>query len=229
MNTVSKAEAAAAGLTNYFTGQPCKNGHVSERRTKSGHCIACVAAAQEAWRGRLGSDGLREKQREYDERFKAKDPARKLANSRAATLRLLARDPDYYRRHAKQWRKDNPEAYAVIAKRCLDKLRAERPEIYKLRNAATGAAYRAKRIGAASPRGLNAALRRIWDQSGGRCTACGSTEHPEIDHIVALSQGGTNAETNFHVLCRSCNRSKGTQDYHAWQASRATDGARNAA
>jgi hypothetical protein len=41
MKTITRNEAKAAGLTLYFTGQPCKYGHVSERRTVNTACVEC--------------------------------------------------------------------------------------------------------------------------------------------------------------------------------------------
>lgn len=38
---ISKKEAKAAGLNKYFTGRPCKYGHISERWLQSGKCIQC--------------------------------------------------------------------------------------------------------------------------------------------------------------------------------------------
>ena len=38
---VTRAEARAQGLTRYFTGKPCKHGHVSERMRSSGACVEC--------------------------------------------------------------------------------------------------------------------------------------------------------------------------------------------
>ena len=37
----SRAEAKATGAKHYFTGEPCKHGHVAPRKTK-GACIECV-------------------------------------------------------------------------------------------------------------------------------------------------------------------------------------------
>jgi hypothetical protein len=34
-------EAAAAGVEIYFTGRPCKRGHVAMRTTINGACIEC--------------------------------------------------------------------------------------------------------------------------------------------------------------------------------------------
>ena len=42
----TRAEARAMGSARYFTGKPCINGHVDERQTKSGHCLACDRARQ---------------------------------------------------------------------------------------------------------------------------------------------------------------------------------------
>lgn len=35
------AEAKKMGVTQYFTGKPCKHGHISGRQTKGGNCIEC--------------------------------------------------------------------------------------------------------------------------------------------------------------------------------------------
>jgi hypothetical protein len=37
----TRKEAQAAGATHYFTGEPCKHGHVALRKTK-GSCIECL-------------------------------------------------------------------------------------------------------------------------------------------------------------------------------------------
>lgn len=41
----SAAEAAKLGLKYYFTGTPCKQGHVALRKTKTGKCTECDRAA----------------------------------------------------------------------------------------------------------------------------------------------------------------------------------------
>lgn len=42
---ITRVEAKAAGLTRFFTGKPCKHGHLSERTTCNGGCIRCNADA----------------------------------------------------------------------------------------------------------------------------------------------------------------------------------------
>lgn len=44
MDIVSRAQAKAANLNRYFTGVPCRNGHVDFRYTASGACKSCIAA-----------------------------------------------------------------------------------------------------------------------------------------------------------------------------------------
>jgi len=44
---MSRVEARTKGVTRYFTGTKCKHGHISERNTLSGACIACDRANYE--------------------------------------------------------------------------------------------------------------------------------------------------------------------------------------
>lgn len=44
------------------------------------------------------------------------------------------------------------------------------------------------------------------------CRSCGISGvgvQLEIDHVVPLARGGSNAETNYQTLCRACNSAKG--------------------
>jgi hypothetical protein len=45
MKIITRQEAKSLGLTRYFTGKPCKYGHVCERYSKNGRCFECNAAA----------------------------------------------------------------------------------------------------------------------------------------------------------------------------------------
>lgn len=48
--------------------------------------------------------------------------------------------------------------------------------------------------------------------AGGRCAGCGMRIGPgqrwDLDHIVPLSEGGSNGEDNLQVLCRTCHGGK---------------------
>lgn len=45
----TRKEALFLGHSQYFSENPCKHGHVSPRRSKSGECIACRQSRTSAW------------------------------------------------------------------------------------------------------------------------------------------------------------------------------------
>lgn len=48
-----------------------------------------------------------------------------------------------------------------------------------------------------------------------RCLACGSSDRLVVDHVIPVSQGGSNGIENRQLLCHSCNSKKnnGTTDF----------------
>lgn len=38
----SRDEAAALGLSVYWTGKPCAQGHIAHRRMSNRHCVECI-------------------------------------------------------------------------------------------------------------------------------------------------------------------------------------------
>lgn len=42
MKIISKVEAKEQGLDLFFTGKPCKYGHIAERRTRNSDCLQCA-------------------------------------------------------------------------------------------------------------------------------------------------------------------------------------------
>jgi len=45
-----------------------------------------------------------------------------------------------------------------------------------------------------------------------KCVLCGSTDHIEVDHILAIALGGTNKIENGQTLCYSCHQKKTAKD-----------------
>lgn len=50
---ITRTEAAKSGLTKYYTGAACRNGHVCERYTVNGACVECNANHTKAQRSRI--------------------------------------------------------------------------------------------------------------------------------------------------------------------------------
>jgi hypothetical protein len=46
----SLTSARAAGRTFYFTGKPCKRGHVAERYSHNGSCVVCTRLRGAQWK-----------------------------------------------------------------------------------------------------------------------------------------------------------------------------------
>jgi hypothetical protein len=63
----TRAEAKATGATHYFTGEPCKHGHIAPRKTK-GACVECLRLE---WA--KGNETRAEYFREYNRREDVKD------------------------------------------------------------------------------------------------------------------------------------------------------------
>jgi hypothetical protein len=76
-------EAKLRGDAHYFTGQSCKNGHISKRLTSNGSCMECC---------KINAAKRRKKQT-----LKQKDEVRKKSAARSALWRQ--NNPDYLDRH----------------------------------------------------------------------------------------------------------------------------------
>lgn len=57
---------------------------------------------------------------------------------------------------------------------------------------------------------------RIFDAHGGRCYVCSAKITPgsywQADHVIALINGGKNAESNLKPACRNCCYAKTAED-----------------
>ena len=55
---------------------------------------------------------------------------------------------------------------------------------------------------------------QLYGQQGGDCAGCSThfeSRHLEVDHIIAVSKGGTDHISNLQLLCGNCNRVKGNR------------------
>lgn len=64
MQVVSRKVAVLAGQKHYFTGKPCKHGHVDQRYTNGGCCMECARITARKWRD-ANLEVARRKNREW--------------------------------------------------------------------------------------------------------------------------------------------------------------------
>lgn len=80
-------EAIARGLKRFFSGKPCKHGHIAFRKTSNNTCLECIRIAAKLYRYKT-----REKQRENERNWRLKNSAYaravKAANQRKRRARL---------------------------------------------------------------------------------------------------------------------------------------------
>jgi hypothetical protein len=80
-NIITRDGARALGLKRFFTGEPCKHGHVVERYVRGGGCVECVREQKREWRT-ADLEKVREEERERARRYRAADPERARENWR---------------------------------------------------------------------------------------------------------------------------------------------------
>jgi len=124
---MNRQEAIKAGATTYFTGKPCKHGHIAERYVANFTCVKCFSIRALAYQRRWRTEKP-EKQREYAAKYaekhnKTNKEWRK--NNKEKTL-LQRRKWDAANREkrnllSKNWRDENKSiVYALVAKRRSD-------------------------------------------------------------------------------------------------------------
>ena len=119
LETISRPDATAKGLTRYYTGYSCKHGHIAERLVSTRACVACMAKHNNAW-SKTNRSELNDRQNIY----------RKANRERVNTAHRdwAANNRESLRSSAKRWREANPQKRAAYeAKRRAAKLGATLP------------------------------------------------------------------------------------------------------
>ena len=100
----TRAEAKASGATHYFTGEPCKRGHIALRKTK-GACVECIkedwAIDNERRKGKPKTDAAKAAGKRYYEKNREMVIARAAGRPAEEKRRLKnnhkSKNVDYYR------------------------------------------------------------------------------------------------------------------------------------
>jgi hypothetical protein len=103
----TRQEAKDTGAKYYFTGEPCKHGHVAPRKTK-GACVECLKVEWEK-----ANTTRAEYFREYNKSEAGQQAKRKYyeANKENVIARAQARPDEDKRRYKKTHKVNNPDMY----------------------------------------------------------------------------------------------------------------------
>lgn len=101
----SRAEAKALGAKHYFTGEPCKHGHIAPRKTK-GACLECLKLEWEKGNETRAAYFKHYNQSEAGITAKQKYYAK---NKEAVIARALARPAEEKREYRNAWKTQNQD------------------------------------------------------------------------------------------------------------------------
>lgn len=219
---VSRKEAIASGAAYYFTGKPCKHGHISKRNVHRA-CISCVATngrANGASYYKRNADAINEKLRAAY----ANDPA-VVAAERKRKLKYNSANREKINARAREYRKENPGKGRERRREYKANKRKSDP-VFLLAARMQAAIGRAIRVGGYTKRA------RTYEYLG--CTYEEFKLHIErqftngmhwenrdkwhIDHIIPQSTAKTEDEllalqhyTNLRPLWADANKAKGNR------------------
>lgn len=231
MQIVTRKFAVENGFTTYFTGKPCRRGHIAIRRTKAACCSVCATENLREYR-KLNIEQCRARDRAWSaahpERMKEKNKRRYENNrerEKARTREWYRENKDYALRAAKEYRAKNIETLKPKERARAASYRARFPEKAKqfidnwwAKNPGRKNAYGRNRHARKRGNGgshSSADIVDIFRLQRGKCALCRidlvkSTQH--VDHIISLKAGGSNARQNLQLLCEPCNLLKGARD-----------------
>ena len=189
---VSLDEARTLGLKRYFTGKPCKHGHVAERFVLSSKCTECDKKNGPLYykanleinreRRRAYRDANREKIREMCRKYRKENLEKELARSR----RYYSANREMALKRINAWDRNNPIKKAVAS------------------------AARRARIAQATPSWADQEMISWFYQIAADETQRTGERH-EVDHIIPLrgkTVCGLHVEANMQILTKSENSRK---------------------
>ncbi len=156
LEIVSRKDARERGMKLYFTGKPCKRGHIDRRRVSGACCQKC-----ERILGKLKREKNKDKITAYQKKYRKDNPEKVAARHKkysddhkeemAAYQKLyyqankekMDAQQEKYREvnreriaaYGKQYRKDNPEKVAALMKRHYENHKEEKAAYAKQYNA----------------------------------------------------------------------------------------------
>ena len=235
MQIISREEARAQGQSWYFTGVPCRHGHIDKRSVKGNACFECRRQAVKRHAAK-NPEKVKETARAYYAANREERKAKVRAYHHANPEKVKAKAKAYYamnreslKARARALHHANREANNETSRAYYAAHREERKA--RQRQWADDNPEKARAAGRISSANRRARMRevegsftgedvwRIMQEQESRCVYCLvsiTIETCEVDHRQPIARGGTNWPENIQLTCRDCNRSKGarTHDEH---------------
>lgn len=226
MEKISRAQAKEDGKKQYFTGYPCKYGHVAARFVNKNTCVECSRL-----RCKFKGKGIAyaEAYEKHVDQIVASSSlkCRKRSEAKAAgethyftgkpcvnghIEKRTTSDGHCIKCHrdiaSRQYHSD-PKRHIARQIETVKK----NPEIYRAIRAT-----RRARIKGAEGKFTKKDIINIFNFQNGKCCNCYAVFGKyEIDHIMPLFLGGSNWPDNLQLLCEKCNRSKGSMHPALWK------------
>ena len=192
---LSLKQARAQGLKRYYTGKPCKNGHVAVRFVQGSQCVICKAlwASKSQKRNKTAKNARQKRYRE-----KHRDELRQSGRDRYASFSPERKAK--YIRERNDYHLDNPD----VAKRCYRK----NPHLSYIHTVA----YRARlnKVSVELTQGEAAMIKAIYAQMKRLNVEAGFAKY-HVDHVIPVSKGGIHHPSNLQILTATENLKKGAK------------------
>jgi 5-methylcytosine-specific restriction endonuclease McrA len=231
------AEARAKGLKTYFTGKPCKWGHIANRNVGNGTCHECTKLADKPRRGPREAKKRAERIAKHDAKMREQFGDQYVSYVQAVKEGLstyFTGEPCKHGHYARRavsnrscmecarlaliaWRIANEDEIRVynrnhriqFPEKHLEWDRNWRAQNPEASKANLHRRYARKRGAEGSYTGKE--LAALWIVQNHECAACHRDLYifgHHVDHIIPLARGGSNWITNIQLLCPFCNLSK---------------------
>jgi 5-methylcytosine-specific restriction endonuclease McrA len=120
----TREEAKKTGSKYYFTGQPCKHGHIALRKTK-GACLDCLKVEWEKGNETRAEYFKQYNQSEAGQKAKAEYYER---NKEIIKLKAMTRSNEQRQQYRKAWKQTHPEEVKASTKHRRDKHKQATPD-----------------------------------------------------------------------------------------------------
>ena len=226
MDIISRKEAIARGLDYYFTGKPCKRGHIDKRKTQQCGCVSCdrdyYKENKETIIGRVSK--WQKENKDHRAEYMSTYRSDNLERLTDYNKKYYYTNVDYRRSYSREYHYENREDIVkYLRQRYQDNKEhyAEKAKIWRANNIDVVRASKTNRKAAvrnAEGKHTDKDITEMLDNQSYLCVYCDAdlSEGYHVDHIMPIALGGSNWPDNLQCLCPTCNTRKGAKHPDDW-------------